>query len=429
MLKLPLDQQVEILEGWYREDKGYTISRELMNQMKIICLRLGIIPNIIIDTAENHKKKGGNHYIKEKKNKKREIKANNDLYALNRLSFFEDKFNLLNKPEFNKLKTKMSRRHGWIDQNYIYIPIRKIETEEYKGEVYNLEVNKDNSYTSEFACIHNCWTPWFGIFGSKSGFDSIKECFQDQSDHIFAIETGLSSTPDMNWRLSALDNISLVSFSDAHSTNPHRLAREACVFELPQLTYSSIINAIKSRDPSKFTCTVEYYCEEGKYHYDGHRNCSIRFTPKQSEKYNNICPVCHKPLTIGVLNRVEQLADRPEGFMPMNAIPFKRLIPLSEVIAGVLSTSTYTKKTMEVYNKLVSRFKTEFSVLLEANEGDLNQLVDKSISKWIIKNRNQEIRFNPGYDGEYGTPIFDDSQKTLTELQPKQQTQKSLSDF
>ncbi|MBU1203994.1 MAG: endonuclease Q family protein, partial [Nanoarchaeota archaeon] len=266
------------------------------------------------------------------------------------------------------------------------------------------------------------WTPWFGMFGSKSGFNSIKECFQDQANHIFAIETGLSSTPDMNWRIKDLDNKAILSFSDAHSASSWRLAREATIFNLNNLTYPAIIQAMKNKDPSTFTSTIEYYCEQGKYHYDGHRNCKVRLTPAESRKHGNMCPVCSNKLTIGVLNRVEELAERPEGFTPPNAIPFKRLIPLSEIIAGVLNTTPYTKKTNEIHEKLIAEFKTEFNILLNTPEEQLNTIVEPTITKWILKNRNQEIRFLPGYDGEYGIPL-------LNEKQEQQLGQKSLSEF
>jgi uncharacterized protein (TIGR00375 family) len=183
------------------------------------------------------------------------------------------------------------------------------------------------------------WTPWFSLFGSRSGFDSIEECFEEYSKYIFAGETGLSSDPAMNWRLSALDKITLISNSDSHS--PQKIGREANVFEGEELSYQAIINAIKKNNNLKSrTCnliyTVEFYPQEGKYHYDGHRLCEISLSPQETKKYNGICPVCGKPLTIGVLNRVEKLADRPEGFKPENAIPFKSLIPLEEIIADAL---------------------------------------------------------------------------------------------
>lgn len=187
MLKLPPIKQKEILIGWWRGDKGYTTSRLLMNQMKIICLRLGIIPSIGKDSKEDHQARG-NHEISEG----RLIEATHGTYHFSNLSFFEDSFNLLEARVFKKFRTKIKRRRGWIDQDYIYLPIRKIKNFDYQGKVYNLEVEEDNSYTAEFACVHNCWTPWYSMFGSKSGFDSIKECFGKMSRYIYGIETGLS---------------------------------------------------------------------------------------------------------------------------------------------------------------------------------------------------------------------------------------------
>ncbi len=414
MLEISLDKQIEILRGWYRGDKGYTVSRELINQMKIICLRLGIIPNILKDSTENYEKRG-KHFIKGRK-----IKANYDLYSFNNLSFFEDKFGLLKEKEFKKFKTKMSRRHGWIDKDYAYLPIRKIETEYYKGNVYNLEVEKDNSYVSEFCCVHNCWTPWFALFGSNSGFDSLKECFQDQTKNIHAIETGLSSDPPMNWRLSQLDNISVLSFSDSHSFWPWRIGREATIFDL-DLSYKSLLKAIRTGEG--LSATVDVDPNFGKYHLTGHRLCNVKLTPKESLKLDNICPKCGKPLTVGVLQRVDQLADRPEGFKPKNAKPFYSVIPLSEILATILGKAVSTKVVWGEYNKLISSFGSEFNVLLHASFDDLKKVTSEKIADVLIKNRNHEISISAGYDGVYGEPIIGavelkqlKSQKSLLEF-------------
>jgi PHP family Zn ribbon phosphoesterase len=205
---LSKDKLAEIFRGWWRGDAGYTVSRQLANQMKLICLKLGIIPSIRIDSIADYKKRG-KHFIKG-----REIIAKNDLIAFSNLSFFEEDYGMLNEPCFKKSINKINRKHGWLDNDYVYLPIKKIESKNYSGEVYNLEVEEDNSFTCEFACVHNCWTPWFGIFGSMSGFDSLKECFKEQFENIFAIETGMSSDPEMNWRIKELENKSIVSFSD-----------------------------------------------------------------------------------------------------------------------------------------------------------------------------------------------------------------------
>ncbi len=197
------------------------------------------------------------------------------------------------------------------------------------------------------------WTPWFSIFGSKSGFDSIEECFEDYSRYIYAVETGLSSDPLMNWRLSALDKIALISNSDAHS--PQKIGREANVFDT-EISYKAIIEAIKLRDPKRFLYTIEFFPEEGKYHFDGHRNCSVRLKPEETKKYNGICPVCGRPLTIGVLNRVEALSDREEGFKLEGAVPFKSLVPLGEIIADALGQNTGTKEVEKEYNNLIEKF-------------------------------------------------------------------------
>jgi len=275
------------------------------------------------------------------------------------------------------------------------------------------------------------WTPWFSLFGSMSGFDTIKECFQDQTKNIFALETGLSSDPAMNWRLSALDGFALVSNSDSHSFWPWRMGREANVFELKELSYDSIFGAIREKDPKSFLFTIEVDPSYGKYHLDGHRSCDICLEPKESIQIRNICPKCGNRLTIGVLHRVEELADREEGFRPKSAIPFKSLIPLSEVIASVLGVEQlYSKRVWSVHEKLISRFGSEFAVLIDAPEYELGGVVDKKLAEAIITVREGKMDVRPGFDGVYGRPVFDGK---LPERKEKMSSllkrQKSLSDF
>ncbi len=245
----------------------------------------------------------------------------------------------------------------------------------------------------------HAWTPWFSIFGSMSGFDSIEECFEELSPHIFAIETGLSSDPAMNWRLSKLDKISLISNSDSHSLP--KIGREANVFDC-ELSFGSIINAIKSRDPKKFLSTIEFFPEEGKYHYDGHRLCNISMSPEETKKNNGICPVCHKKMTIGVMNRIDKLADRVSGEDGKNRVPFHNLIPLNEIIADVLGVGVSSKAVKKEYEKLIKNIGTEFRILLEASYEELNKATSPVIASGIISVREGKVELIPGYDGEYG---------------------------
>ncbi len=264
------------------------------------------------------------------------------------------------------------------------------------------------------------FTPWFALFGSNSGFDSLKECFQDQTKHVHAIETGLSSDPSMNWRLSQLDNISILSFSDSHSFWPWRIGREATIFDL-DLSYKNLLKAIRTGEG--LSATVEVDPNFGKYHLTGHRLCNVKLTPKESLKLDNICPKCGKPLTVGVLQRVEQLADRPEGFKPKNAKPFYSVIPLSEILATILGKAVSTKVVWGEYNKLISSFGSEFNVLLHTSFDDLKKVTNEKIADVLIKNRNHEISISAGYDGVYGKPVIDavklkqiKSQKSLLEF-------------
>jgi uncharacterized protein (TIGR00375 family) len=251
------------------------------------------------------------------------------------------------------------------------------------------------------------FTPWFSIFGSMSGFDSVEECFADKVKHIHALETGLSSDPAMNWRLSKLDKYTLVSFSDSHSPYPWRLGRECCVFDIEKPEYSKITNAIIKKNKNEFLYTIEFFPEEGKYHFDGHRNCNFSCSPEESIKMKNICPVCHKQLTIGVAHRVEELADRPNGFRPKDAIPFKSLVPLSELIAAVLGYQAFSKKVQEMHNLLIDRFGSEFNVMLNIEKRDLEKVVSEKIADIIIRNRLGKIKVKPGFDGVYGTLILE----------------------
>ncbi len=249
-----------------------------------------------------------------------------------------------------------------------------------------------------FVVPAHIWTPWFSLFGAKSGFDSIEECFRDQTEHIYALETGLSSDPQMNWRLSALDNYTLISNSDAHS--PAKIAREANVFSCA-LSYKAIIEAIK--DPKKgFLGTIEFFPEEGKYHYDGHRNCGICFTPSQTKQHNGLCPVCGAPLTVGVLHRVEELADRPEGAVSPNALPCVHLIPLEEVIAEALGVRSITARVKKEYQRLISAGYTEMEILLWMDEKELSSLVTQRVYEGIVRMRRGQVEIRPGHDGLYG---------------------------
>ncbi len=269
----------------------------------------------------------------------------------------------------------------------------------------------------------HAWTSWFGVFGSMSGFDSLEECFGEKTKHIHAIETGLSSDPAMNWRIKFLDDIALVSFSDLHSYWPWRLGREATVFDLQELTYKNIVNSIRTK---RIAETIEFFPEEGKYHYDGHRNCNVSFSPAESRKYGNVCPNCGRQLTIGVLNRVEQLAGREEGFVPKDAVPFRSLVPLSELIAALLGTTPYSKSVWEIYSKLVKAFGNEFNVLLNAGREDLLKAADEKIADIILKNRNGELKIIPGYDGVYGKLVLSGSEAAKEQSSRKFKT---LMDF
>lgn len=253
------------------------------------------------------------------------------------------------------------------------------------------------------------WTPWFSLFGSMSGFNKIEDCFESYTDKIFALETGLSSDPAMNWRLSKLDRFSLVSNSDSHS--PQKIGREANVFNC-ELDYYDIRDTLMKKDKNRFLYTVEFFPEEGKYHYDGHRLCNVRLSPQESKEKKDICPKCGKRITVGVMHRVDDLADRKEGFKPNNAIPFKNLIPLDEIIADAKDLGKATQGVLNEYKRIISMFGTEFDVLVNVPEKDLSESLSSKIAEGIIKVRQGKVKIEPGYDGEYGIiKIFSEEEK------------------
>jgi uncharacterized protein (TIGR00375 family) len=260
------------------------------------------------------------------------------------------------------------------------------------------------------------WTPWFSVFGSRSGFDSLEEAFDKYTEKLTALETGLSSDPAMNWRVSALDKFSLVSNSDSHS--PSRIGREANVFNCT-IDYWEIKKVLENKDKGKFLYTIEFFPEEGKYHYDGHRSCNQRLSPQQTKECQGICPVCNRPLTKGVLNRVEELADRPEGFIPEGAISYKSLVPLDEIIAEAKNISKTSKAVEKEYLDIICNTGSEFDILVKMSEAELFSHLPEKVAEGIKRVRQKQLKLIPGYDGEYGII-------KLFEEEPKQSQQFTL---
>jgi uncharacterized protein (TIGR00375 family) len=273
------------------------------------------------------------------------------------------------------------------------------------------------------------WTPWFSALGAFSGFDSIEECYQDMTKHIQALETGLSSDPPMNWRLSKLDKYTLISNSDSHSFWPWRIGREANVFEIEEISYHEVLDAVCKKDPERFRFTIETDPAYGKYHWTGHRKCNVSLSPQEADKIGNICPVCHRKLTEGVEQRVEKLADRPADFKPNNVPGFLQLLPLSEIIATVLGVeSVSTQAVWKIYNLLISKFGDEYTVLMETPKVDLSEILEPSIADAILRARVGQVHVIPGYDGVYGK--IDLTAPTFEKKQHNRRWQQSnLSDF
>jgi uncharacterized protein (TIGR00375 family) len=243
------------------------------------------------------------------------------------------------------------------------------------------------------------WTPWFSLFGANSGFDHIYDCFGEEIENIFALETGLSSDPKMNWRVSWLDRFVLLSNSDAHS--PMKIAREANVFDT-ECSYKGIVDAIKKKDPKKILKTIEFFPEEGKYHFDGHRQCGVLFHPRETRNHGGICPVCKGQMTTGVMHRVEILADREDGFVPSGSIPYINLVPLVEIISEAEGKGVDSAAVEREYKRIVQLGGGEMNVLMDLAEDELPRLTSRRISDGILRVRKGDVDITPGYDGVYG---------------------------
>ena len=266
------------------------------------------------------------------------------------------------------------------------------------------------------------WTPWYSLFGSIGGFDSIEECYEDQSNKILAAETGLSSDPPMNWRFSNLDRVAIISNSDAHSPWPWRIGREATCVNLNRLSYLELISAISTRTSARIELTIEVNPAYGKYHWTGHRKCGFSVPAPDAIKLKNICPKCRRRMTKGVDLRVEELADRQEGFIPNSGCTsFVGLLPLHEVIATATGSAEPSAKSVwEKYDALIGKFGTEFKVMLDAPRGDLLDATDLAIVDLVLKVRSNMLSVTPGYDGTYGRiDLGDMKQKTLDRTKSK----------
>lgn len=263
-----------------------------------------------------------------------------------------------------------------------------------------LEIMLEASPEGIFIPAH-IWTPHFSVLGAKSGFDSLEECFEDLTPYIHALETGLSSDPPMNWRISSLDQYQLVSNSDAHS--PSKIGREANLLDI-ELSYEGLSRALCRGEG--LLGTVEFFPEEGKYHYDGHRKCEVCLTPEEAEKMGNICPVCGKKLTMGVEHRVEQLADRKYGYRKENAKEFESLVPLAEVISSCMGYSSGSKKVQSCYENMLEKLGPEFEILRRVPAEDIKAVFDENVAAAIEGIRQKKVKKIPGFDGKYGKILF-----------------------
>ncbi|MFA5947198.1 MAG: endonuclease Q family protein [Patescibacteria group bacterium] len=306
--------------------------------------------------------------------------------------------NLIFAPNIETVK----KINAWLDEKKFNRksdgrPIIGIDSEDLYRELKNI----DDKIV--LAPAH-AWTPWFSVFGSKSGFDSLEDCYGEMSKEIFAIETGLSSDPIMNRALSVLDQLSLISNSDAHS--PQNFGREANVFEIDEamLSFAELMRVLRDRDLVHFLYTIEFYPEEGKYHVDGHAPCGLTFEPKETKRLGGLCPKCGKLITVGVTSRVADLADRPIDLSSMKGhVPFKSIVPLPEVLAECLNVSSVSsKKVIALYEVMITKLGNEFSILLDIPVAEIRSQFGDTVAEAIARVRSGKLSITPGYDGIFG---------------------------
>lgn len=315
--------------------------------------------------------------------------------------------NLLFVPDFDSVR-KINKKLGSIG-NIVSDgrPILGLDSRDL------LEILLENAPEGFLVPAH-IWTPWFSLFGSKSGFDAIEDCYGDLTEHIFALETGLSSDPAMNRLISALDRFSLISNSDCHS--PGKLGREANLFAT-EFDFFSLRNALKHPDEKGFQGTIEFFPEEGKYHFDGHRKCDVCFTPKQTLEKKGICPVCGKPLTIGVMYRVQELADREEPRFSDNSANFESLIPLGEILGEILHVGAGSKKVAQQYINVINLFGSEFNLFLQAPIDEIDRRYSPVLGEAIRRMRNGNVIRDSGFDGQFGViRVFDEKERASLKL-------------
>ncbi len=290
-----------------------------------------------------------------------------------------------------------------------------------------VEMTKQAVSKAEIVPAH-AFTPWFGVLGDKSGYNSVQEAYGDKAHEIVAVESGMSADPAMMWRVSSLDSFAIMSNSDPHSPQPWRLGRECNAFSDDCDSFDKIFEAIRKNDPKKFLYTVETEPAYGKYHVSGHRACDFSCSYEETAKLKEICPKCGKKLTIGVEHRVVELADRPLGFKRKNAIPFRTVLPLSEIISAVLGSNLYSVKVTETFDKLIAKFGSEFKVVFDVPEQELREVVGLEMSRVLMLNRENAIKIKPGFDGEYGELILPAELK-LGKNKATVANQKSLGEF
>jgi len=385
-LYLPKDKQFEFFTGWWKGDCGVTTSRILMNQIKLICLRLGFI--VTFSKYEVNKSYIGN----------RQVKKCHDRWQ-GRISIFnkllEKKFN--NEGIFSKAKT--DNRYGWIDDKYLYTPITKIEKLNYSGMVYNLEVEDDSSYVTDCAALHNCFTPWTAMYAYHN---SLRDCYGDMTEYVSFVELGLSADSDFADRIKELHRLTFLTNSDCHSPHPVRLAREFNRFEVKAATYNEIKKAILRVGGNKPVLNVGLPPQEGKYHESACISCFTHYTLEEAQRRRWKCS-CGKRIKIGVKDRINERADFAETQHPYHRPKYIHLIPLTEIIAKAVGQRTpFTQTVSKRWNELVTEFGSEIKVLIDVDIKEISRVTAPAITEAIQAFREKKVVIKPGGGGQYG---------------------------
>jgi uncharacterized protein (TIGR00375 family) len=412
-LYLPVEKQFEIFIGWWKGDYGVTTSRILMNQIKLICLRMGFILTF------------SKHIVKKSKIGDRVTTNCHDRWQGRISTFNKSLEEKLNKTGIFS-ETKTDNRYGWIDDNYIYTPITKIEKIPYDGEVYNLEVEDDSSYVTDCAALHNCFTPWTAMYAY---YNSLNECYGDLADYISFVELGLSADSNFADKIKELHRLTFLTNSDCHSPHPVRLAREFNRFEVKDATFNEVKKAILRVDGNKSVLNVGLPPQEGKYHESACSSCYTHYTLEEAIRRRWKCS-CGKRIKRGVKDNINEKADFQEPQHPNHRPPYIHLIPLAEIITKAVGQhNPFTQTVTKRWNELIDAFGNEINILLDVNIEEIGKVTAPAITEAIQAFREKKVIIHPGGGGQYGKIELPTEGEPITVTLGPKNSQSSLMDY